>query len=249
MWAERGSLAVAARLASSARALQGHAGVGETLRAIAETARELVEGSEHAGVSLLGSDGSLTSPAYTDPTVLQLDQLQAELDQGPSLEAMRGSQSQVLQIDDIAQEQRWPAFTRGAGALGIGSMLACRISTGGTPAAALNLHAGRPSAFNDEAVELAVVFAVHASLALVNAGLVESLRRSMESRQAIGEATGILMERHRVTSQKAFELLVEASQRLNVKLRDIAARVVETGQDPTSIKRPQRPPTGPIPSH
>jgi GAF domain-containing protein len=241
---ERSGIAVATRLACSAHEFHGRGSVEETLRAIVERARGVVGGSDHAGVTLLDDDGTIHSPAYTDPLVPRLDRLQAELDQGPCLAAMRGEA--LLRIDDTARDRRWPDFARAADALGIGSTLACRISTGpAAPAAALNLHADRPSAFDDDTVQIAALYAVHAATALADAGLVESLHRSMDRRQTIGEATGILMERHRFSSRQAFDLLVTASQRLNVKLRDIAAHVVATGEDPRLVRREQLPPASP----
>jgi AmiR/NasT family two-component response regulator len=52
----------------------------------------------------------------------------------------------------------------------------------------------------------------------------------METRDLIGQAKGILMERHRVTGDQAFKLLVRASQATNTKLRDIADELVATGE-------------------
>ncbi|MHA6761225.1 GAF and ANTAR domain-containing protein [Streptacidiphilus sp. PAMC 29251] len=236
----RTDVAIAARLARTARELHGHGSVQETLRAIVDSARGVIEGCDHAGVTVLGRGGAIESPACTDPLVLELDRLQGALDQGPCLDVMRGQA--LLRIDDTAREQRWPAFSRGAEELGVGSMLACRLAGSWAPTAALNLHSGRRSAFDDGTAQIAVVYAAHATLALANAGLVASLRQSMDNRQAIGEATGILMERHRITSRQSFELLVAASQRLNVKLRVVAAQVVDTGEDPRSIRREQLPP-------
>ena len=56
-----------------------------------------------------------------------------------------------------------------------------------------------------------------------------TLQRALASSRSIGMAMGILMERHKVTDAQAFDLLREASQRGNVKLRDLAERLVATG--------------------
>ena len=228
-------MAVAALWAQTARLLHGHDSVDATLLAVVDLARSVVGSGEHAGVTVLHAPGVIDSPAFTDPLVRRLDQLQQDSDQGPCLEAMRGQE--IVRVDDMAADARWPAFGREAVALGVVSMLSCRISTGRGPGTALNLHAGSRGAFDDQAVQTAAIYAAHAALALANAGRVESVRRSMEDRSRIGEATGILMERHKITSRQAFSLLVEASQRLNAKVRDIALRVVETGQEPSTIRQ------------
>jgi len=58
------------------------------------------------------------------------------------------------------------------------------------------------------------------------------LRRAVEGHKVIGQATGIMMERHRLTPTVAFELLRVASHNRNIKLRQIAERVIDTGLEP-----------------
>ncbi|MGQ3554861.1 ANTAR domain-containing protein, partial [Streptomyces rochei] len=48
---------------------------------------------------------------------------------------------------------------------------------------------------------------------------------AMETRHAIGEAMGILMERHRMSEDDAFNVLRRLSQHHNIKLRDVAQKV------------------------
>jgi ANTAR domain len=56
------------------------------------------------------------------------------------------------------------------------------------------------------------------------------MRAAVVNRDLIGQAKGILMERHRITADAAFALLAEASQHKNVKLTEVAAHLVETGE-------------------
>ena len=60
----------------------------------------------------------------------------------------------------------------------------------------------------------------------------------MRTREIIGEALGILMERERISANQAFDILRRASQHLNIKLRDIAQDLVDTGEDPDVGKAP-----------
>jgi hypothetical protein len=119
-------------------------------------------------------------------------------------------------------------------------MLSCRLSTQADLLGSLNLHAHRAKAFDDDSAGMAEVFAAHASIALADAHLAGTLQAAVGSRQVIGEATGILMERYRLTSRQAFTMLVTASQRMNVKLRLVAEDVVRTGRDPGEGPRPGR---------
>jgi AmiR/NasT family two-component response regulator len=59
-----------------------------------------------------------------------------------------------------------------------------------------------------------------------------NLELAIESQRAIGQAVGIPVERHRTTAGQAFQRLRRASQDRNTRLRELAARVIETGQDP-----------------
>ena len=134
-------------------------------------------------------------------------------------------------IANTADDDRWPAYSRRLATFGVESLLVTRLDYSRNNVATLNLYAEMPDAFDDKAKELVAAFAEHASLALASDQLEQHLRIAVESRQAIGQAVGILMERHKLDPDAAFDLLVRASQRGSVKLRDIAARVVEAGPD------------------
>lgn len=214
----------------TARSLNAVADVDEAFRAIIRLATPTVPGAEHAGLTVMRRDGTVSSAAVSDDVVLELDRLQQDLDGGPCLEAMHGER--VVRIDDMAAEQRWPRFAADARELGIGSMLSCRMATSEGTTAALNFHAADRAVFDDATAQIAAIYTAHAAIAVSNAELVEALRRSAHTRQTIGEATGILMERHKVTSRQGFEMLVSASQAINVKVREIAEFVVATGEEP-----------------
>lgn len=60
----------------------------------------------------------------------------------------------------------------------------------------------------------------------------DGLRRAMDSRAQIEMAKGILIERHKITPDGAFQMLVGASQRGQVKLIDVARALVEQAAGP-----------------
>jgi GAF domain-containing protein len=139
----------------------------------------------------------------------------------------------------LVQETRWPAYVERASKHGARSSLSIPLSAEGGNFGAMNLYSRQPDAFTSEAVALAEIFASHASQASQVASaffrhrdLAEQMREAMRSRAVIEQAKGVLMARHKVTADAAFDLLREASQRMNVKLRQIAQQVVDTGELP-----------------
>jgi AmiR/NasT family two-component response regulator len=70
-------------------------------------------------------------------------------------------------------------------------------------------------------------------VALATAQEREHLAEAVLTRDLIGQAKGILMERHKLTADQAFAVLVRASQQANLKLRALAEQLTRTGQLPT----------------
>jgi hypothetical protein len=183
--------------------------------------------------------GRLMAIAGSDQHALRFERLQTQLGEGPSLDAARAGV--VVSVPDLSSETRWPEFVSRATSSGVRSVLS--IATAPEQGAVLSLYADEPSAFGPDARTRAEPFVDHIRLVLgtfqmheQDIEIVEQLRTGLESRTVIGQAQGILMERERITAQEAFAILRTASQHTNVKLRDIAARVVETGEDPRGFR-------------
>jgi transcriptional regulator with GAF, ATPase, and Fis domain len=222
---------LAAKLAEMARVLLGERSVQATLDAIVAWAVQTIDGCDHAGILTVDRRGEVTTAAATDERIRQSDAVQGELREGPCYDALR--EGATFEIPDMARETRWPRYAPRAVQLGIGSGFGFQLSTGGDALGALNLYAEQPHAFGERGRQVGTVFAAQASVAMAWARTEAQLRDAVASRQVIGEAIGILMERRRLTSAQAFDVLARASQRFNVKLREIAERVVRTGEEPT----------------
>lgn len=243
--AENASAGLASSGAALADALQRRQSLRQALTLVAQHAAAGVPGTDFAGVAVSRRDGRWVSLAHSHADARHLDAAQLRLGEGPVPDpgpgaptgaegAEAGRTEGVLNIADIATGcRRWPRFAAAAGEFGVRSLLVCRMRGGREQAgAALSLYARRPAAFDEHAERTAALYGGYVSLTLFHATLVDSLKAGLVSRQSIGEATGILMERYRTTSPEAFGMLVGASQRLNTKLRDIALRVLETGCSP-----------------
>jgi transcriptional regulator with GAF, ATPase, and Fis domain len=210
-------------------------GVTETLAEVVELAVATIEGCDFAGIFLVDKD-VVTSPIHTDAIVDEVDDLQTELGEGPCMDAI-ASQA-IFYAADLADDARWPRFARQATAAGIRSILALPLPDKGGYGA-LNLYARLPGAFGVVDRAKAVILASLAGLALSTARThedeerrAENLQTALATREIIGQAQGILMERERISSGQAFDVLRRASQHLNRKLRDVAQDLVDTGERP-----------------
>ncbi|MGH3499550.1 MAG: GAF and ANTAR domain-containing protein [Nocardioidaceae bacterium] len=195
-----------------------------TVRAAVET----IPAADHAGVTVLREGQPPDSPAVTDPLVAHAASLQDHHREGPCVDAIR--YDQTVRVPDLAAETRWPAFTAAVAQLPVRSVLSFRLFATSTAAGALNLYAAAPEAFDQDSEQIGSMFAANASIALAAAYRHEHLARAVATRDVIGQAKGILMERQTLTGEQAFALLVAASQRANIKLHDIAAQLVHAAE-------------------
>ncbi|WP_222936759.1 GAF and ANTAR domain-containing protein [Streptomonospora sp. PA3] len=222
--------ALAKAFAEYARDLLAQDTVQSTLEEITALAVSEIEGCEHAGVSLVERKKHISTHAATSPLVHQVDEIQYSTGEGPCLQAIWVRE--VFSIDSFEEETRWPRFTARAFPLGVQSMCSFQLFTHDDILGGLNLYSSKPRAFGVEAYEIGQILAAHAAVALANAQTQYNLKRAVRTRQRIGEATGILIERYRITDRQAFSLLAKASQNLNVKLSALADELVETGSFP-----------------
>jgi GAF domain-containing protein len=166
----------------------------------------------------------------TDPLVEQIDQLALDHGEGPALDVLGGG-DRVL-VPDTASEERWPVWAPKVAALGVRSALLVRLHTNSSTLGVLQLFDIEPDAFEGDDDAVAHILARHASVALATARQEASLWRAIDARKLIGQAQGILMERFDIDADKAFAVLRRYSQDYNLKLRDVAQRLIETRKLP-----------------
>ena len=226
--------ALTADFSETARALLSVGDVHDTLEKVATLAVATIDGCDCASVYLV--EQTVVAAPPSDPVVAELDAAQRQSGQGPCQDAI--AQGMTVYAGDFGDDLRWPDFGREATARGIRSMLACPLYVDGA-LGALNLYARYPLAFGvidrAKAVLLAGLAAVAFSAALTHEEekrQSSNLHAALATRELIGQAQGILIERERVTPDQAFDILRRASQHLNLKLRDVAQSLVETGESP-----------------
>ena len=209
----------------------------ETLEAthgrVASLACRTLPPCDYASVTMV-NDGRPSTPVQTDKVAADLDSVQYRSRRGPCLEAYQVGKIVREKIPEEAE--RWPEFSTVAMNAGIQSVLAVPLVAKGQPLGALNLYSKSSAGYDAAAEETALLFSQQAAVACANAEvywrtytLTEHLREALESRDVIGQAKGILMARRNCTAEAAFELLRQASQHRNIKLREVADQVVYLG--------------------
>ena len=205
------------------------------LTQIVAVAVDTVPGVDAGGITMI-ENGHLTSRSPTNDDVRKLDDLQAELHEGPCITAVEyPPEDGVVLAQDLTRPpntDRWPHFVPQAVAHGYRSLLSTQLSTNGGTRAALNLYSRAANTFDESARTTAGLFGLQAALLLYGANHARQLGQALASRDLIGQAKGILMERFRVTGEQAFRMLVSSSQNTNIKLVEVARWLTETGDQP-----------------
>ena len=224
------------RMSRVARQLQEeHGDIEGTLQAITAAAIKVVPGAEECGISYVIGRSKIEPRAASSDLPRDIDGLQERVKEGPCMDAVW--EQEVVRVDDVGADDRWPQFGPQASELGAGSMMCFKLFVQGDQLGALNLYASKAGAFDDESQEIGLMFAAHAAVAVAGAEHEEHLRAGMGSRDLIGQAKGILMERHKLTADQAFGVLSRVSQEMNRKLADIAREITETGAVPGASTR------------
>lgn len=222
--------AVSARMAG---VLLSEETVATALRLISSLAMETVPGSVGAGATVLGPSGQPRTSGATNTLVEQADRLQYELDEGPCLAATAARQ--VMRIDDLATDRRWPRWAAAAAPLGLRSTLSAPLIAGSTALGALKVYADRPGTFDARSEQLLSMFSAQAAILVANVQsyeqaqrLSDELRQTVASRDLVCTARGVLMAREGVDVDTAFGLLVARAQAAGTTLHETARAVVDS---------------------
>lgn len=214
--------------------------LGRVLQRSVEQVTRAIPGADMASVSVLRDDGTTAeTAASSSERVWVIDDDQYAAGDGPCLEAARTGQ--VVRVGVEQARERWPDFARSARAAGVGSYLSAPLSVDETFAGSLNLYSEQAHGFGDLDEALLRLYTTAAAAAIASTrryaqarDLAIQLSQALDSRAVIDQARGILMATHGIDAQQAFALLARESQNTNVKLREVAARLVESTSRPGS---------------
>lgn len=194
-----------------------------TLSRITAAAVEALPETEYASITILHSDGRLETVAPTNEFLWDLDAAQYELREGPCYDA--AADSVHVASPDLARDERFPRYAVAAVGAGVQAQAGLRLYDAPKSRGALNLYATQPGAFRDLGA-LGVLFQHQAAMAIDYAREIQNLREAVNTRTTIGTAVGIVMERYHLTDDRAFAFLTRLSQDGNVKLREVARRLI-----------------------
>jgi hypothetical protein len=196
-----------------------------TLERITAAAVEVLPGVHAASITVRHADGRLATAAPTDDFLLRLDEAQYSLREGPCYEA--ATDAAFVTSPHLAADERFPRYSAVALEAGVRAQAAVKLFDTPRPSAqaALNLYSRDVGSLSDLSL-VGALFAHQAAIALDYAREIDNLQEAMRTRQLIGRAVGIAMERFRLTEDRAFAFLARLSQARNVKLRNVAAELV-----------------------
>jgi hypothetical protein len=220
---------VADAMADVVASMQEPTKVEETLELITRSAAETIPGILEASISITTRTGEIQTLAPTGPRVTRADHLQYELHEGPCLDA--AIEESVVIVNDLASDPRWPDFGPKAAALGFGSQVAFQFRADPHVRGALNLYADGPYGLDQDSIHLGSMFAGQIAVAMGWAKQEQTLTEALATRNLIGQAVGIVMERYQLDSDRAFAFLVRLSQSANKKLRTVAATLVDSANE------------------
>ena len=207
------------------------------LQKVTDLAARVLPGEPVTSVTIMG-DGPPTTVAASGPLARQLDQAQYALGAGPCMEA--ATSGHLVEVVDTGADQRWGSFPQLAAQRGCRSMLSFPLPPQELISGGLNVYARTDDPLDARTRELTARFAAYAVVPVSNMYLYESaveraehLRAALDSRAVIDQAKGILMERHKLSADRAFSALAQLSMETNTKVRDIAEHFVRTGALPS----------------
>ncbi|RBY87987.1 antitermination regulator [Blastococcus sp. TF02A-30] len=203
---------------------------------VTELAARVLPGEPITSVTIR-QDGRFSTVAASDDLAVALDQFQYRGEEGPCVAA--ASTGRLSLLPDTHRPDAWQEFGAHAAASGCSSVLSMPLPVQEGVGGALNVYA-RAAAPADQATrDLVSRFAAYAVVPVSNMFLyraaverAEHLEAALDSRAVIDQAKGILMERHKLTADQAFQVLARVSMETNTKVREVAVRFVETGELP-----------------
>lgn len=204
---------------------------GAVYQAITDAAPQLVSGCDRASLMLRSGKKHVTAAA-SDPVAMAVDDMERATAQGPCIDAVE--EEQAVLVPDLATGSPWPELSRHVlEKTRVRGVAAFRLAVHERKAGALNIFSDRADALDETSMNDGVVLAAFASVSLLTVAerhQTSTLREGLHSNREIGKAIGMMMAFHSMGQDEAFELLRQTSQRMNIKVADMARRYVEHQQ-------------------
>jgi hypothetical protein len=194
----------------------------QTLGQIVAAAVDTIPSVDAGSISIT-EGGRVDTRHPTSDVIRKLDERQGQLFEGPCISALDDPpENGIVVAQDLAgaDGERWPRFAPAAVEAGYRGLMSTTLSTDGGLRAALNLYSVSPDAFSEHCRVMAGLFGIQAALLLYGTSQAVHLQKAVDSRDLIGQAKGILMERFKVDDEAAFQMLVKSSQDTKNRVRN-----------------------------
>ncbi len=220
----------AARIAEIARRLYARRTIdGSVVTELVEHAVAELPGADFANITVTASQFDIHTPAATHEWAVRIDDIQRATQEGPCLAS--AWEHRMVHVEDLSRENRWPRFCAEALAhTPVRSVMGFQLFLTGKSMGALNVFAERPNAFDHRTRQLGSLFAAHSALVWDAARRESQFQEALASRDIIGQAKGMIMERYSKDANQAFEMLRQLSHDANVPLAKVAAKVIDAAQ-------------------
>jgi len=217
------SRTIADAMAEAAHSIDAAQSLDDLLDLIVRTAIDTIPDIDDASITVNRRKGDPSTAAGT-PLAYEADDIQYELNEGPCLDVLRTEK--FIQADHVAANPRWPNYGPRAAKAGVRSQMGFPLYTEYGAQGALNLYSTQTETLDDEARNIAQLFATYAGMAFGKTRQAEQLNKALSTRKMIGQAIGIVQERYELNEDRAFQFLARVSQTSNIKLADVAAELV-----------------------
>ena len=199
---------------------------------LVEHAAVEIPGARYAGVTVTRNAKHIDTPAATHKWPVLLDEIQQLHREGPCLTA--AWEEKTIHVADLETDDRFPLYRRDVlEQTPIRAIMAFQLFIADETMGALNVYAEEPHAFDQTSRDIGRIFAAHSSVAWNSARRDEQFKRALSSRDTIGQAKGMIMERYGVDAVRAFEVLRKLSQDSNVPLVQVATELVAKAHSET----------------
>ncbi len=204
--------------------------VDDVLEVISSTARRLLPPVHHVSISLVRQHRSgrvqrEKTIATGDPSRLFAN-AQWEDGDGPGIDAIRSGA--VVTVEDVDDECRWPRLMDMVRrSTPIRSSMCVAMTAADRDIGIIVMHSEDRHAFDSESIEIAQMLGVHAAIAVSTARREHQFQQALASRDVIGQAKGMVMERFGVDADRAFAMLATLSQESNTPVAQVSQKLVD----------------------
>jgi GAF domain-containing protein len=205
--------------------------VDRAVHLLAQAIKDSMPGASGTGVSLLDSGGRRTSSGFTDALVKRADAAQYELGEGPCLTAW--ATEQVVIINDLHTDERWPAWKSAMATLPIRSVISAPLLAGKDAIGALKIYSALPGQYDENTGRTLSLFAGTAATLLAHIQgseaplrMTDALKASLASRDIINRACGVLMERQGLSQDRAMQQLIKNARMTGASLAEVSEKLI-----------------------